>query len=476
MTNYRSFIYLTIIFLYVLFFAYNIPHFSNDYRYMLIEGTDDRVTSVADIILSQYRHYFTWGGRTPPHVLAQLLLLSGKLAGALATALCFVLLIYLVNVLAKGSLLNPFKIDSTALLISFSLLYFCLRNFGEVLFMLVTSCNYLFTTTFVLLILVPFVKALESDKDDNSLSKGFVLKNIFNFLIFLCGLTAGWCNENTGFALCSVTFLYLVYMLRKKKLSAFMVAGFAGMCTGFLILVLSPGNAARMQMMESTGRFDYFSHIFTAIGVFNLSLLENLPLIIAFLYLLFKVYKKGLIKKYRQSMLCTLYLFAIGFASLSVMIFSPNFPARSATVFTVFTLVATLKLYYILKKEQVTVVNRAFFYSYSVIFSLYFLITATNALECLSRLNDEFVQRENSIKEQIANGKTDLVVKPFSVVSSRYIFVGDIHADSNYFANKILSRYYKISSIVRTCDEIKTLPHSDLLIIQSKTVFKCKAN
>lgn len=476
MTNYRSFIYLTIIFLYVLFFAYNIPHFSNDYRYMLIEGTDDRVTSVADIILSQYRHYFTWGGRTPPHVLAQLLLLSGKLAGALATALCFVLLIYLVNVLAKGSLLNPFKIDSTALLISFSLLYFCLRNFGEVLFMLVTSCNYLFTTTFVLLILMPFVKALESNNDDCTKSKGFVLKNIFIALMFLCGLTAGWCNENTGFALCSMTFLYLVYMFRQKKLSSFMIAGFLGMCTGFLILVLSPGNAARMQMMESTGRFDYFSHIFTAIGVFNLSLLENLPLIIAFLYLLFKVYKKGLIKKYRQSMLCTLYLFAIGFASLSVMIFSPNFPARSATVFTVFTLVATLKLYYILKKEQVTVVNRSFFYSYSVVFSLYFLITATNSLECLSRLNDEFYQRENSIKEQILDGKTDLVVKPFSVVSSRYIFVGDIHADSNYFANKILSRYYKISSIVRTCDEIKTLPHSDLLIIQSKTVFKCKAN
>lgn len=476
MTNYRSFIYLTIIFLYVMFFAYNIPHFSNDFRYMLIEGTDDRVSSVADIVLSQYRHYFTWGGRTPPHVLAQLLLLSGKLAGAFATALCFVLLIYLVNVLAKGSFVNPLKIESTALLMSFSLLYLCLRNFGEVLFMLVTSCNYLFTTTFVLLILVPFVKALESDKDDSSLSKGFVLKNIFNFLIFLCGLTAGWCNENTGFALCSVTFLYLVYMLRKKKLSAFMVAGFTGMCTGFLILVLSPGNAARMHMMESTGGFDYFSHIFTAIGVFNLSLLENLPLIIAFLYLLFTVYKKGLIKKYKQSIVCTLYLYAIGFVSLSVMIFSPNFPARSATVFTVFTLIASLKLYYILKKEQITVVNRAFFYSYSVIFSLYFLITATNALECLSRLNDEFVQRENSIKEQIANGKTDLVVKPFSVVSSRYIFVGDIHADSNYFANKILSRYYRISSIVRTCDEIKTLPHSDLLIIQSKTVFKCKAN
>ena len=449
---------------------------------MLIEGTDDRVTSVLDILISQYRHYFSWGGRTPPHVLAQILLLSGKAVSAFATALCFVLLIYLLIACAKGRFVNPIKLESAAVLLSFSLLYLCLRNFGEVIFMLVTSCNYLFTTTFVLLFLMPYIKAFNNDAKDNRQSIGSKqsvsspLKFALNSLYFICAIIIGWCNENTGFALCSMTFLYLLYMYKHKKLSGFMIAGFIGLCIGFLILVLSPGNASRMQMMESTGRFDYYSHIFTAIGVFNLSLLENLPLIAAFLYLIFRVYKEKLIEKYKQSIVCTIYLFCIGFVSLSIMIFSPNFPARSATVFTVFTLLSTLKLYLILKNEQKNVLNSKYFVLFSAMFSLYFIITATNSLECLSRLKNESIQRENCIKEQINESKTDLVVKPFSVVSSRYIFVGDIHTDKNYFANVILSRYYKISSIVRTCDEIKTLPHSDLLIIQSKTEFKCKAN
>lgn len=445
---------------------------------MLIEGTDDRVASVLDIFVSQYRHYFTWGGRTPPHVLAQFLLFSGKTVSAFATASCFILLIYLLIACAKSRFVNLFKLESVAVLISFSMLYLCLRNFGEVLFMLVTSCNYLFTTTFVLLFLMPYIKAFNSDdtKTHSNFNSSSILKNTFNFLYFLCAIVVGWCNENTGFALCFMTFLYLLYMLFHKKLTGYMIAGFIGLCIGFLILVLSPGNAARMQMMESTGRFDYYSHIFTAIGVFNLSLLENLPLIAAFLYLLFRVYKEELIRKYKQSFVCTLYLFAIGFTSLAIMIFSPNFPARSATVFTVFTLLATLKLYFILKKEQKTVINKKYFFLLSSLFSIYFLITATNTLECLSRLKSENIQRENSIKEQISESKTDLVVKPFSVVSSRYIFVGDVHADKNYFANLILSRFYRVSSIVRTCDEIKTLPHSDLLIIQSKAEFKCKAN
>lgn len=449
---------------------------------MLIEGTDDRVASVLDIFVSQYRHYFTWGGRTPPHVLAQFLLFSGKTVSAFATASCFILLIYLLIACAKGRFVNPIKLESAAVLISFSLLYLCLRNFGEVLFMLVTSCNYLFTTTFVLLFLMPYIKAFNNDAKDNRQSIGSKqsisspLKYALNFLYFICAIIIGWCNENTGFALCSMTFLYLLYMFFHKKLTGYMIAGFIGLSIGFLILVLSPGNASRMQMMESTGRFDYYSHIFTAIGVFNLSLLENLPLIASFLYLLFRVYKEELIKKYKQSFVCTLYLFAIGFISLAIMIFSPNFPARSATVFTVFTLLATLKLYFILKKEQKTVINRKYFFLFSSLFSIYFLITATNTLECLSRLKSENIQRENSIKEQISESKTDLVVKPFSVVSSRYIFVGDVHADKNYFANLILSRFYRVSSIVRTCDEIKTLPHSDLLIIQSKAEFKCKAN
>ncbi|MBP5243143.1 MAG: hypothetical protein J6Z28_00295, partial [Succinivibrio sp.] len=89
-------IYLLFWFSFIAIFAFLIPYYSNDYRYQLIEGTEDMVSSLWDICVSQYRHYFTWGGRTPPHFLAQCLLWGGKVISSIATALCYISLIYII--------------------------------------------------------------------------------------------------------------------------------------------------------------------------------------------------------------------------------------------------------------------------------------------------------------------------------------------------------------------------------------------
>ena len=72
------------------------PYFSNDFRYMLIQGTTDFVGSIGDIFVSQWRHYFEWGGRTPNHLLAQFLLYIGKPWSAIATGLCFAALVVVI--------------------------------------------------------------------------------------------------------------------------------------------------------------------------------------------------------------------------------------------------------------------------------------------------------------------------------------------------------------------------------------------
>lgn len=145
----KSPIYLLAWFVFITACAYIIPYFSNDYRYMMIEGTQDLVSSFSDIVVSQYRHYFTWGGRTPPHVLAQLLLWGGKYVSAVGAGLCYLVLIYLIYVQAKGKRVNPFKLLILPVLFITVALWLCLRAYGEVIFMLVTSCNYLYTTTFI---------------------------------------------------------------------------------------------------------------------------------------------------------------------------------------------------------------------------------------------------------------------------------------------------------------------------------------
>ena len=459
----KSPIYLLAWFVFITACAYIIPYFSNDYRYMMIEGTQDIVSSFSDIVLSQYRHYFTWGGRTPPHVLAQLLLWGGKSVSAVAAGLCYLALIYLIYVHAFAKRVNPLKISILPVLFITVALWICLRAYGEVIFMLVTSCNYLYTTTFILAFLLPFRFSRNSDNCKKSLP--------FAIMMFLLGIIAGWCNENTGFAICAVNFLLCLYLYKVKKLSFWHIAGFAGACIGFLVLVLSPGNNARLEMMENTGSFDYFSHIAVTLDIFFLTLLEELPLILSLAYLLFIAYKKKFFTKdkfslYKNDFIGVLYLFILGFSSLAIMIFSPNFPARTATPFTCSLIACVLGVYFILKKEDIKVMPRTITVSLYTLCFVYILVTGENALGGLLKVKQDMIERDYEIQQQLDAGVKDLVVSPLTVETSRYIFVADVRTKPTFFANEILSRFYHVNSIVRTCDFVKTVKHSDLIIYQ----------
>lgn len=457
-------IYLLAWFVFISACAYIIPYFSNDYRYMMIEETQDIVSSFSDIVISQYRHYFTWGGRTPPHVLAQLLLWGGKAVSAVCAGICYLLLIYLIYIHGLGRRENPFKLSFIPVLYITVGLWLCLRAYGEVIFMLVTSCNYLYTTTFILLYLLPFRFSIGSDNCKKSLP--------FAIMMFLLGIIAGWCNENTGFAICASNLLLCLYFYRVGKLSFWHMAGFAGTCIGFLILVLSPGNNARLEMMENTGSFDYFSHLLVSLDIFFLTLLEELPLILSLAYLLFISYKKKLFSKdrfakYKNDFAGVLYLFILGFSSLAVMIFSPNFPARTATPFTCSMIASVLGVYFILKKEGIRILPRTLTVSLYTLCFVYILVTGENALGGLLKVKQDMVLRDQEIQQQLNAGVKDLVVNPLTVETSRYIFVADVRTKPTFFANEILSRFYHVNSIVRTCDFKKTAKHSDLIIFQN---------
>ena len=89
MTNKKTLLTFAGIYLFLYIFNYLHPmSFGDDYIYsfvwqgnsMFVPLTEDavRVTSLKDIFVSQWLHYFTWGGRTVAHVLAQFFLWLGK--------------------------------------------------------------------------------------------------------------------------------------------------------------------------------------------------------------------------------------------------------------------------------------------------------------------------------------------------------------------------------------------------------------
>src|SRR5574344_51846 len=468
MSNLKTSLYLAFWFVFITTFAFLIPYYTNDYRYQLIELTDDKVQNFYDIIVSQYRHYLYWGGRTPPHVLAQTLLLAGKYVSALATGLCYLTLVYLIYIFALGKKVNPFKLPLLPVVFITMGLWVCLRAYGEVVFMLVTSCNYLYTTNFILAFILPYRVAIENtDKKHNVL---------FGLVMFVLGIIAGWCNENTGFAICSITGLLCLYLLVKKELKIYQALGLIGMGIGFLTLVLSPGNEARLDLMEQTGTFNYFAHMSVTISIFFLSLAENLPIILTFIYFRFLWKKNNLQNKYRSALNGAYFAALIGFASLAIMIFSPNFPGRSAAPFTVFMLVAVISLYIPIAKERIWVVKHKTLISILAIFFVYFALTATNAVNALFQARADEVERNDLIQAQLANGDKDILVTPYHVQASRYIFVSDVKVDKKNFANVILKRYYHVNSFANVCDIKKTVWHSDLIIMQDVKDIVCTKN
>ena len=106
----RSYCYLLLWFGLIIICSELTPYFANDYRYMLVQGTHDFISSYQDIWQSQYQHYFAWGGRSVAHTIAQVLLFWGKPLSAVAQACCYVLLLPKLN-----SFLEKPRLDNNAL-------------------------------------------------------------------------------------------------------------------------------------------------------------------------------------------------------------------------------------------------------------------------------------------------------------------------------------------------------------------------
>jgi len=457
MTNVKTNIYLGLWLLMIAIIAYLVPYYSNDFRYMLIEGTEDKISSLSDIAISQYRHYFTWGGRTPPHVLAQLLLLGGKVCSSLMVAFCYALFIYMCSVFAKGRLVNPLKLSFGAVFMITMLLWFCLRSYGEVVFMLVSSCNYLYTTTFILCYLTLWHFSLLHEVRCTTTRC---------LVMFLLGIIAGWCNENTGFAICTATGLVSIYHFYKKSLKPWMVCSLLGLGIGFLLLVLSPGNAARMQYMEQ-GNYNYFTHLFKNVDILLLTLLENLPLMLLLGYFVRKVYVHGLAKDHKNFLYALFFVITVAVLSLLIMCVSPNFPARSTAPFTMFLIVAAVCVYEFLKEHKVPLMSTPRVRIVEILCLALCLATMVNLVFCLEVAREDALKEKEVIMSQINEGKKDLVLPVNNVKKSRYLFISEARVDKNYYVNRILSRYYHVDSVTRPCYAHSDIWHSDLRYFNS---------
>lgn len=219
----------------VLFYTINAltPLYSDDWHYGFIWGTSVHISSLTDVLFSQYNHYFGVNGRFIPHLLLQTFDgLLGKNAFNIANTFVFVLMLHMLNLNFVKDKNMYFK--STAVSAFSILLLSC--GFRNAFLWMSGAFNYLWGFTLLLLFNYQFNKTTT---------------NKFLFpLLFLFGVLSGWTNEAYVAGYCCSMLFYLYK--KRKSIRTSQIILLLGLLTGACLLCLSPGSIHRSGISDST--------------------------------------------------------------------------------------------------------------------------------------------------------------------------------------------------------------------------------
>ncbi len=451
--QHRMFLFLSLIVTFIAIYVLNVlqPLFTDDWEYSFTlrlydcanKGSipDVHISSIADIITSQYEHYFAWGGRCVNHFLAQFLLYIGAPYNKVLNSLAYVAFTYLICLVSarKG---ESVKLSSYFLVNV--LIFFFVPVLGSTLLWITGSANYLWGTLILLLFLLPYKRLYEScvggANGSNSLFKAFYL--------FVGGIVAGWTNENMVAASIFMILVFFVYARYQKwQLPMWFYSGFAGFLIGFLLMVLAPGNYVRYEqtLVEQGG--ESLSKISVLVGQFMTAVsgvfFYLVPAITTFLVLLLlsKYWKREKADKQSSSVV----FFVIAMVAALVMAFSPVFPERAWFGIIIFIIIAILMIYNDLNFDIAFLrdVRILLFCIFGIALLGYYL----SGYKDLSRAGQVFAKRAQMIEEQKKKGVEDFVFDYEIKSKSRINNLYDLSNDPTYWTNCFYARYYGVNSV-----------------------------
>ena len=449
-SKYNIILYICCIAIVFIFFLYNVytPMITDDYSYSL------GINSVSDIIKSQYEHYFNWGGRSVAHFLAQLWLLIGKPLFNAANTIIYFLFIMLVCFHITGSI----KKFNPLLFIIINMSFWILTPvWGEIFVWLTGSCNYLWTTTIILLFLAPFRKHL----GDNEWKLNIPLSILYLFI----GALAGWSNENSGAAL---LFFFIGYFIIKKlkddKVRLFEILCLIGFLTGFILLICAPGNFARMESINEQNPRSF--SLFTALIIrfFNITNMFSeygIIFIIAIILTALDINSKknpllqfsifGFNIKYQnQNKLkpfTYIYLLAAFIGAYS-MVLSPEFPPRAYFIIIVFSVISFFQIL-AQRKYVLPEINKVFKIALITIFVFISVNSLIEATKGIIGVYIRWYDRIEYIYSEKSKNNFNLKVPAIHSKNKYNAFNGqsDLNVEIHDHPNTVIAAYFGLESI-----------------------------
>lgn len=303
---------------FIIIFILNIltPLSADDFGYLYVHAEDVRVTSLSDVIHSQINHYYLWGGRSVVHFIAQSLLLLPSVIIDLLNSLIYLGYIFLMyfHIVGRGK-------HSVSIFVIINLaVWFVMPAYGDTILWTTGSANYLWGTTIILILLLPF-RLYSGSRISNRYKKLFQCVGLFIF-----GILAGWTNENTAAGMLIIVILFIFYYRSNNwGIPLWSIFGLLGGIAGYLIMILAPGNIIRAGDAEIVSPFLFLYRLFTYTSTLFINY-GALNILYVLLLILFWHFSKTL----RSGILKVSIIYFIAFIiAIYAMLFSPSFPSRA---------------------------------------------------------------------------------------------------------------------------------------------------
>ena len=437
--------YLILCLSFVMIYAYNLltPYLSDDYAYLIDVR---KATSLWDLVKQQYGEYLSNSGRVIGQFNVRLSLYGSKQIFNVVNSGMFLALLLLIyrNVSRKK------KHDIFVLLLAITFLWRFSVDFGQTMLWICGSCNYLWGSVIILAFFTLYRHFLEREEAVRH-------QGTLALLLFLFGIAAGWCNENTsGGGLLLVLMYSLNFWWEKRKekqkgIYPFMIAGVTGMCLGILGMIAAPGvrkRSATMSEDQYTGLVGLLSRIYkTTVSVRKLFF--ALLVVITILFVILVLQKK--LKTWTQIRTNDSVLFAVAFVATSyVLALIPTPQNRAFFGAGVFLMTACIQGIVDIREDE-TVIS-AIKYSLVSILCLWLFFTYVENLVNLARIYREENERIELIKADKEDPEGDGIVvipqyreafrTPFSVAHD-----SDLTEDKNYWINHFYEIYYDVGNI-----------------------------
>lgn len=434
-----------------------------------------RVSSIKDLLVSQWSLYFTWGGRTIGQLLTQFFLWMGKGIFDVFNALIGVILVAEISWYINKGKIN-FNFESGMLCWISFLLWAFTPAFSSVFLWLTAACIYLWTHVILLAFLIPFVqKYYYSHKKMRS--------SLFRIVMLFGGIIAGWTNENS---VCWVLFILLLFNYQSKKngeYESWMGWGFFGLLLGYSFLMLAPGNIVRL---HTTYGNNWFSLDILKENLNMLAIILTYQLFLWYFIIrsLFRFKFKHCEKNLEKDFWLVKILCATAFGTIVVMLFSPFFPARSGFFGTILLIISAGILLRIKDEFKIEIITNRVKNFFLCIGAIYFAMTVAVSLKGFYQINlhmheikdsAQYFRLEKNLKKILIVNNFNRSSKLEDMMSGFHIPNYELSEDESDWKNVAFARYYGIKGIrmVRNKNEsekerTKALSESNPTVPQSR--------